>query len=224
MPYPESFILNRDTNPALTGPRQTQIGYEADVDSVVAELVRDVPFYDQSGGGVTFSGGEPTAQPDFLEALLRACKTSGLHTAVDTCGYVSFEVFERICGLTDLFLFDLKLMDSAAHREFTGVPNDLILDNLRKLSPLARDLWIRVPLVPGITDTEENLDAIAEFIKPLPAVHRISLLPYNKLGEDKIARYQLTRRNLNQTPQTRPELTRKAERFGALGIEVMIGG
>lgn len=224
MPYPETFNLNSANETAGSQKREAQVGYTTDVEPIVKELLRDIPFYDQSGGGVTFSGGEPTAQPEFLEAALRACKDLGLHTTVDTCGYAPFEVFERVCVLTDLFLFDLKLMDNRAHCEHTGMPNDLILANLNRLAGTGSNVWIRVPLVPEITDTEENLSAIAEFLVPLPSIRRVNLLPYNKLGEDKIARYQLARKNLNQMTQTRAALIQKAARFSALGFEVKIGG
>lgn len=223
LPYPEKFNLGSVSNTA-DYRREVQVGHATDVDSVLTELLRDLPFYDQSGGGVTFSGGEPTAQSEFLGDILRACKEHGLHTTIDTCGHAPFEVLERICPLTDLFLFDLKLMDNRAHREHTGMPNDLILSNLNRLAKMGANIWIRVPLVPGMTDTDENLRAIAEFLRHLTSVHRIHLLPYNKLGEDKIARYQLTRTNLNRMTQTRAELVQKAERFTALGFEVKIGG
>lgn len=222
-PNPEMYNLT-PAHATEQEPREALVGSVTDVDTVVDELLRDRPFYDQSGGGVTFSGGEPTAQPEFLEGALRACKEHGLHTAVDTCGYAPIGAFERICELTDLFLFDLKLMDSQAHSEYTGMPNDKILANLIRLAKLSSSIWIRVPLVPEITDTEDNLNAIAEFLSPLKSVRRIHLLPYNKLGEDKIARYQLSRRNLNQVTQTHAELTQKAERLTALGFEVKIGG
>lgn len=223
-PYPETFTLHPDSKSDSRHHRQTQIGYTTDVETVIAELLRDLPFYEQSGGGVTFSGGEPTSQPEFLEALLRKCKNRGLHTAVDTCGHAPFAIFERINSLTDLYLFDLKVMENDKHREFTGAPNELILENLRKLGEIAREIWIRVPLVPGITDTEENLDAIAEFLRSMTMIRRISLLPYNKLGEDKIERFQLTRRSLSEVPQSREEIAKKSERFTAFGLEVMIGG
>jgi len=220
---PETFTLNSEFGSGDTRRRQTQIGYTTDVDTIRQELLRDTPFYDQSGGGVTFSGGEPTAQPEFLEAVLTACKENGLNTAVDTCGHAPSELFDRINPLTDLFLFDLKLMDNRRHQEFTGMPNDLILANLRKVASIAREVWVRVPLIPEITDTEENLEAIAEFLRPLP-IRRINLLPYNKLGEDKIERFHLARKSLNRTPQLRPEIELKAGRFAALGLEVTIGG
>jgi pyruvate formate lyase activating enzyme len=114
-------------------------------------------------------------------------------------------------------------MDNRRHQEFTGMPNDLILANLRKVASIAREVWVRVPLIPEITDTEENLEAIAEFLRPLP-IRRINLLPYNKLGEDKIERFHLARKSLNRTPQLRPEIELKAGRFAALGLEVTIGG
>jgi len=223
-PYPERFNLHPANDGVGREKHEALVGYATDVEAVLRESLRDVPFYDQSGGGVTFSGGEPTAQPEFLEAALRACKERGLHTTVDTCGHAPFGVFERIGDLTDLFLFDLKLMDNRSHREHTGMANDLILANLNRLAQMGANIWIRVPLVPEITDSEENLSAIAEFLVPLPSIRRINLLPYNKLGEDKIARYQLARKNLNQMTQTGAALIQKAARFSALGFEVKIGG
>lgn len=222
-PNPERFDLN-PANATGRVQREALVGYATDVETVVDELLRDLPFYEQSGGGVTFSGGEPTAQPEFLEAVLRVCKESGLHTTVDTCGHAPFEVFERIGSLADLYLFDLKLMDNRKHREYTGMPNDLILTNLHRLAEIGCNIWIRVPLVPEITDTEENLSAIAEFLNPLKSIRRIHLLPYNKLGEDKVVRYQLVRRGLSLMPQARHLLEQKAERFARLGFEVKIGG
>lgn len=196
----------------------------ATVASVKAEVMKDEIFYDQSGGGVTCSGGEPMAQIGFLEALLRTGKEVGLHTAVDTCGYAPWGDFERIAPLADLFLFDLKLMDNDEHLKYTGVPNDLILSNLTALAARGNNVIVRVPLVPGITDTANNLEAIAAFLKPLPSLQRISLLPYNKLGEDKIDRYQLSRRRLALEPQSAADLEERAAKLRADGFIVKIGG
>jgi pyruvate formate lyase activating enzyme len=126
-----------------------RIGREMTVAQALAEIERDRAFYDESGGGVTFSGGEPLMQSDFLAALLHACKAQDLHTAVDTCGFAAWETLDKVRGEVDLFLYDLKLMDDARHRAFTGVSNAPILANLQALSRLGHNLLIRIPLVPG---------------------------------------------------------------------------
>ena len=118
------------------------------------EVLRDRVFYEESGGGVTFSGGEPLAQPDFLEALLEACRAASVHTAVDTCGFAPRERLLALAPLVDLFLFDVKLVDDARHLALTGVPAAPILENLRALAAVHANVWIRVPVVPGLTDGE----------------------------------------------------------------------
>ena len=149
------------------------------VDQVVDVVKRDIVYYTNSGGGVTFSGGEATFQPNFLTACLKACKELGIHTAVDTCGVVRWSVLEKMLPYVDLFLFDIKHMDSQTHKELTGAGNELILQNLRNLSNHDKTIWIRIPLIPGNNDSEENLRQTAEFIKPLAGIERITLLPYN---------------------------------------------
>lgn len=206
------------------GSGQAVIGREVTVAAVMDEVMRDEPFYDQSGGGVTFSGGEPLGQKEFLTALLHASRNRRLHTAVDTCGYAPAADFEEIYDLVDLFLFDLKLMDTEMHREYTGVSNDTILSNLALLADMGNKVIVRIPLVPDITDTPENLEAIAAFLAPLKSIRRISLLPYNKLGEDKTDRYHLPRRRLQLTPQTAEMIEQKAAMFRSLGYEVHVGG
>ena len=123
----------------------------------MAQIEREIPFYDESGGGVTFSGGEPLMQPRFLSALLKACRKQEIHTVVDTSGFANWNVFEQIRGDVDLFLYDLKHMDSIRHREVTGVPNEVILENLRRLSAVGAKCIVRIPLIPGINDDEKNL-------------------------------------------------------------------
>ena len=151
----------------------------------VEELSRDTAFYRSSGGGITCSGGEPLLQPLFLQALLRACRKQNLHTAVDTCGHAPFGVFEKILPLTDLFLYDLKIMDEGRHRRLTGVSNRLIIENLQKLSLLAPHLAIRVPLVPGCNDAPSDLAELADFCASLPGRHPVHLLPYHRSGSGK---------------------------------------
>lgn len=214
----------RNDRRSSSGPAQAVIGCEMSVAAVMDEVMRDEIFYIQSGGGVTFSGGEPMAQKEFLKALLQASRDRRLHTAVDTCGYAPAADFEEIYDLVDLFLFDLKLMDTEMHREYTGVSNDTILSNLALLADRGNKVIVRIPLVPEITDTPENLEAISAFLAPLRSIRRISLLPYNKLGEDKTDRYHLPRQRINLTPQTTEAMEQRASIFRSLGYEVHVGG
>lgn len=163
-------------------------GRPVTVGDVMAELLRDVPFYDESGGGVTLSGGEPLSQPAFLVDLLCACQESGLHTVLDTCGYAPWDVLERVRTHVDLFLYDLKIMDESKHRGYTGVSNEPILRNLRRLSRAGHRIILRVPIVPEVTDDHDNLRQIGAFAAELPSVERVDLLPYHRLGWEKYGR------------------------------------
>ncbi|MEZ0395426.1 MAG: glycyl-radical enzyme activating protein [Anaerolineales bacterium] len=163
------------------------VGREMSVEQVLEAIERDRPFYEQSGGGVTFTGGEPLAQPEFLRLLLQACRTGGLHTALDTCGYAPWPVLDAIHPLVDLFLYDLKLMDAARHRAWTGVSNEDILSNLRRLSELGPKILVRLPLVPGVNDDGDNLRATGKFLASLPHVPPVELLAYHNIAEAKYA-------------------------------------
>jgi pyruvate formate lyase activating enzyme len=155
------------------------------VAEAMEEVLKDRVFYEESGGGVTFSGGEPLSQPGFLAALLAACRTEGLNTAVDTCGFVPQDALLAIAPLTDLFLYDVKSMDDGVHRRYTGVSNVLILENLRVLGREHDAIWLRVPVIPGVNDATDNLVATGRLAASIPAIRRISLLPYHPLGRDK---------------------------------------
>ena len=164
------------------------VGKCMNVTEVMGEIERDVIFFEESGGGVTFSGGEPLAQLAFLTELLKGSKALDIHTAVDTSGYTPWKSLDSIRPFTDLFLFDLKLIDETRHRQFTGVPNGLILYNLRALSELGHHIIIRVPIIPGITDDAQNLNRIAEYAAGLPNLDRIDLLPYHESAKGKYER------------------------------------
>lgn len=157
--------------------------YEAE--ELVDVLARDAAFYDSSGGGITLSGGEPLHRPDFALEVLTRCRDRGFHTAVETTLYAARKVVDRFIPLVDLFLADLKLIDSESHREYTGVDNALIMDNIAYLAEKERPMTIRVPLIPGITDTEENLRGIARFVAGLPGEVPTELLNFNPLAEAK---------------------------------------
>jgi len=163
------------------------VGRVVTVEQVVAEIERDSVFYEQSGGGVTFGGGEPLGQPRFLLELLKACYSRGLHTAVDTSGFTPWKILDEIRPLVDLFLFDLKLMDDVRHRKWTGVSNTNILSNLRRLSELGHKIIIRIPIIPGINDDDENLGQTGSFLVSLPNVPPVELLPYHNIAEGKYA-------------------------------------
>ncbi len=165
------------------------IGKSWSVDELLGQLLKDEVFYDTSDGGVTFSGGEPMQQVDFLSQVLPRCKAAGLHVALDTCGAVAWERFERILPWVDLVLLDLKIMDARRHRAATGVSNDLIVENARRLAARGMPMWIRTPVIPGYTEDAENIRAIGRFIREsLPTVQRWDLLAYTNLGRPKYHR------------------------------------
>jgi len=199
-------------------------GREMTVAQVMAEIEQDIPFYDESGGGVTFSGGEPLFQLGFLLALLRACKEKAIHTAVDTCGFVPWETLDDIREHIDLFLYDLKLMDDAKHRKFTGVSNELILDNLQMLSTQGHNIVLRVPIIPGINDDDENIRETGTFAAALPHLNGVDILPYHYAAVEKYKRLS----QVYSLPETRPpseeRMAEIAQVLRGFGLHVKIGG
>ena len=160
-------------------------GKEYTVDEVMREILKDKVFYENSGGGVTFSGGECMLQIDFLEVILKVCKENGIHTAVDTAGHVPYEYFERILPYTNLFLYDVKCYDSEKHKKYTGVRNELILENLKKLLATGKSVWVRIPIIPTVNDTVEEIQRIKAYISSCVKPEKIELLPYHAMGEHK---------------------------------------
>ena len=160
-------------------------GKEYTVDKVMQEILKDKVFYETSGGGVTFSGGECMLQIDFLEAILKECKKHGIHTAVDTAGHVPFDRFERILPDTDLLLYDVKCYDSEKHKAYTGVDNRLILENLGKLLRTEQAVWVRIPVIPTVNDSVEEMRAIRQFLDSYGYPDKVELLPYHAMGEHK---------------------------------------
>lgn len=160
-------------------------GVTRSVGEVFETVLRDAGCYANSGGGLTVSGGEPMLQPDFVAALFERACSAGIHTALDTCGYCDTELFERVLPLTGLILFDLKLMDPEKHREYTGVDNAVILKNAAWLAKKGAAMRIRIPLIPGINDSDENLEATAGFVAGFGSDCPVDLLPYHKFGLNK---------------------------------------
>jgi len=167
-----------------TGAREL-IGKYMTAEEVFSEVERDTLFYRSSGGGVTVGGGEPTMQPGFLAEFLRKCHERGIHTALDTSGYVEWKEMEKILKHVDLMLYDIKQIDPAKHAEYTGVSNELILENARRISSKGIPMIIRVPVIPGYTDGEDSIRAIMEFACILKNVAKVDLLPFHRLGEPK---------------------------------------
>lgn len=165
------------------------IGRQWTVDALFAEIAKDAVFYETSGGGVTFSGGEPMLQAEFVAALAERCRQAGIPVALDTSGAVPWERYERVLPHVDLVLYDLKLWDPARHRAGTGLDNARILDNARRMAGWGIPMWIRTPIIPGYTADVENIAGLADFIaRELPNVQRWDLLAYTNLGQPKYHR------------------------------------
>ena len=190
---------------------------------VVREVLKDRAFYDQSGGGMTLSGGEPLMQAEFSLSLLEIARREGLHTAVETCGHVKPHVLRLAAAMADLLLFDLKLMEDARHRLATRVSNRVILDNLRTVARLRRDIIVRLPLVPGVNDDWRNLSATAAFVDAL-GLSRIDVLPYHRAG---VAKYQRLGRAYAMERVGAPSdesLGIAVDTMARAGLDVRVGG
>lgn len=199
-------------------------GRRITVAELVAEVEKDLIFYDTSGGGVTFSGGEPLVQHGFLAEALAACRQRGIHTALDTTGYAPREVLMGLTPEVDLFLYDLKLMDDDRHRRCTGVSNRLILENLAWVAAHGRALVVRVPLVPGLTDDEANLRAAADFLARRARPQRVDVLPFHRLHHDKFRRLGRPDPLADTPPPTAEAVEAACAVFAARGLPVAIGG
>ena len=201
------------------------IGNRLSVEQVLSEVLKEKVFMDSSEGGVTFSGGEPLMQPAFLKALLVACKKEGLHTAVDTSGYAKLSVVQDIAPYTDLFLYDLKLMDDQAHQFFTAVSNKLILDNLIYLLENRHPLRIRIPVIPEVNFNQENTTECLQFLAAHSGnIQGVDLLPYHNMANQKYLRFK--KENSLSSLQSLPNssLTKIREQFERAGFETKIGG
>jgi pyruvate formate lyase activating enzyme len=201
----------------------SQVGETYTVDRLLAQVLRDLPFYAESGGGVTLSGGEPLLQHRFAAAFLAAAKRAGLHTVIETCGHVRWAHMEAVLHDVDLVYFDLKLMNSVQHRQWTGVGNELILANARHVVAVRPDVVFRCPLVPGCSATEANVVALIDLLSEL-GQRSVHLLPYHNLGEGKLARVDSPLQPLGVAPLSRDSAQRIADRFEAAGIHTVIGG
>jgi pyruvate formate lyase activating enzyme len=206
-----------------TGARQ-MVGRRMTVAEVMAEVLKDRVFYEESGGGATFSGGEPLLQPKFLTALLEGCRAENIHTAVDTCGFASEENLLAVAPLADLILYDLKSMDEARHTHYTGAPNASILENLQAIGRAHANIWIRVPIIPGVNDNAEQLEALARCAAATPGVRQVNVLPYHEAGAYKSARVGKPYRLEKIVPLSPEFMAGVAAKFRGFGLNVKVGG
>jgi pyruvate formate lyase activating enzyme len=202
-----------------------KFGDHVSVEDILQEVEKDRLLYDTSGGGVTLSGGEPAMQPQFASMLLKTLKVGRFHTTLDTCGYVEWTTLRKLLGHTDLVLFDLKHMDPAVHEKLTGVSNELILSNLRRISQLRyKTLIVRVPVIPRYNDSTDNINAIGGFLGGLENVDAVELLPYHRLGVPKYEalgrEYSLPRLQ----PPKKEHLEAIRDLLEASGLKVIIEG
>jgi pyruvate formate lyase activating enzyme len=191
---------------------------------VIDEILKDRIFYEESAGGVTFSGGEPLMQPEFLYSLLSQCRNEGIHITLDTSGYAPQSILEKIVDYVDLFLYDLKLFDDEEHKKYTGVSNELIHQNLSFLIKRKQDVIIRIPIIPGITDTSENLSQIGNYLSELQYISRVDILPYNKMSKSKYTRLEKPYKLNNIVPPSEEGMNEIKHILKQFGLKVKIGG
>jgi pyruvate formate lyase activating enzyme len=199
-------------------------GCRLSVTELIAAVARDRVFYEDSGGGVTFSGGEPLMQPAFLQACLEACRAQGIHTAVDTSGYADRETLLSIAPLVDLFLYDVKLIDPERHERHVGVPSTGILGNLRALSEAGGRIWVRFPLIPDVNDDAANVTATARLVKSLAPSPPVQLLPYHRIGGAKYRRLGMSYEMGEAVPPNGQRVAAVAQLMAGFGLEVKTGG
>jgi pyruvate formate lyase activating enzyme len=224
-PEPEEIIqINRVGDREFS--RKVTAGRSWTVDELIETVEKERVFIEQSGGGVTFSGGEPMMQSEFLVEALKACRQKGFHTAVDTSGYVKAATLKKVIPLTDMFLFDLKLYDREKHISYTGVSNELIFRNLGLIISSGCEIFIRIPVIPGINDDDANLSSVIGYLAKVKKdrISLINLLPYHKSGTAKYKRFG--RENLMQGfEQPSAERMKELKKlFSETGIKVKIGG
>jgi len=203
---------------------QVEVGKWYTVEDLMVEIEKERIFMDESGGGVTFSGGEPLLQYDFLKKSLKACRKGGIHTCLDTSGDVNKDKMKEISSLTDLILYDLKLINDMEHREYTGKSNKLILDNLELLYKQGTELVIRIPIIPGINNDHRHLDEFIDHLSKMEKLKRIDLLPYHRFAANKYKQFKYANRMNGVEDLSSDEVSQIATHFENKGFDVKIGG
>lgn len=200
------------------------IGDDYSLQELIKIIKKDMIFFEESGGGVTLSGGEPLLQHEFANEILKQCQKLDIHTCVDTCGFASRKIIENVSSYTDLFLYDIKHIDDVMHKKITGVSNKIILENLKYLDKIGKDIWIRYPLIPGLNSDESELLRLIDFLSKLKHKYPLYILPYHKIGSQKYHRLGM-KYNMDDITEPDDELINKVTNlFSDAGMKVNIGG
>lgn len=202
------------------------MGRDMTASEVFEDVHGDAIFYQNSGGGVTLSGGDPVAQPDFAKSILKLCRDAAIHTAIETCGFATWDVLKGILQYTDLVLYDLKHMDPVKHKEYTGISNELILENVKKIiKELSLPMLIRLPIMPGYNDSIEDMERTAQFIaNDLKNIEKVHLLPYHRLGETKYARMETLNHAIPIIPPSDEHMENLKKIFDSFDLMTVVGG
>lgn len=228
---PESHLMKQETvqKTRLVDGKEFAFtktyGKQMSQDQILKEVLSDRTFYEASGGGVTFSGGEPLMQPESLTFLLEQMKKENIHTAIDTCGYAENKNVKKAAALADLFLYDLKIMDPEQHKKYTGVDNQLILMNAETILQSKADVIFRIPLIPTVNDTEQELSVFSHYLQErADNIKEVHLLPYHKIGNHKYEPLHMEY-TLNDIAEPTPERMEEIKsRFEKTGLTIKIGG
>lgn len=204
--------------------KKETVGEYFTVEELMEEILKDQLFYEESGGGVTISGGEPFIQYNFLLELLIACKKNNIHTCVDTSGHASKEHMLAVAGFTDMFLYDLKHIDSETHKKYTGIGNELILENLKMLDEMGKKIWVRYPMIPEKNDKEEDVLRMLAFLSKLKHKYPVSILPFHKIGKNKYQQFGIEYKMEGIEEPDREHVEEVKSLFERSGFEVGIGG
>lgn len=204
--------------------KEVEVGYKVTAEELFKTIQSDKVFFEESNGGVTFSGGEPLMQADFLYEMLKLCKKNGIHSSIDTTGFSSLKIIKRIAELADCFLYDIKIIDNNLHQKFTGVPVNGIIENLKWLDQNNKNVILRFPVVPGITNTEKNISEIKLLLQSLKNIKQIDLLPYHNISNGKYNRFKMENKMKNIKPLSDDDMLKLKSEFKSLGFKVGIGG
>ena len=216
-------LCGTGVNVCPAGARE-RVGKTETVASLMAVIRKDVPFFDTSGGGVTFSGGEPLMQAEFLLEVLKTCGKEDIHRALDTTGYTDPDILKKVARHTDLFLFDLKFIDPEKHRHYTGVSNEQILKNLETLVQNDSRVIIRIPLIPGINDDDDNINSTVTLLDHLPQIESVHILPYHGFQKSKYDTFAMNYKARDVNPPSLERVEEIRKRLAGTGLTIEVGG
>ena len=225
---PESQTINTETFTVneifdnKTISIEKVLGKSVSIDELFKEITKETIFFNESGGGVTFSGGEPLMQANFLFEILKKCKHNNINTCIDTSGFASQKIFESIIPLTDLFLYDLKFLNNTKHKKYTGVSNEIILSNLKYLDSKQENVIIRIPIIPTINDLPEDINDFINFIIGLENINDVELLAYHSIASNKYKKYGKQNKMLNIKEPTKEKMKNIQKSFIKFGINCKI--